>query len=144
MKRYLIATLIGIILAGGGFLVSGCADSPSQPHQTATLGLTISLMNGQVQEAFLNQNIYIKGRVNDRYGLAQRSVRVNFALSPSNLGQITAFASTEPDSASGFGTNVTFVGRSEGVVLITGSVLDQDGHIAVSDTMHVLIKSGNW
>jgi len=142
MNRRLIVSLMVMIFWTTSFM--GCKSSTTQPTQPDHLGLQLSLLNGQVQEAFINQNTYIKGYLYDDYGQAQRGVKVNFTLEPNNLADITPYGYTEPDSASGFSTSVTFIGRTEGVVLLRGYVLDNLYREVASDTIHILIKRGQW
>jgi hypothetical protein len=133
--RLAIPVFLGIALLSGA---TGC-EKPTTPRvDPVQLGLDIYLYQ-HPQEANPNENVYLGGHLLNSLGVAQRGVRVSFSALPDTGRDITPFANTNPDSATGFTTRVTFVGRSPGVYKITGQVLD-GGDIVGRDTVSILVR----
>jgi len=128
------------VLLGVG-VISGCSgcDDPTPPGTNQVqLGLNIYLYN-HPQEANINENVYLAGRLIDATGDTLRNARVTFSVQPDSVGNITPFTSTNPDSSTGFDTRVTFIGRRPGVALITGQVLEGQ-EILGRDTVRIRVR----
>ncbi len=117
---------------------TGCEEPKPPPFDPFQLGLDIYLYQ-HPQESNVNENVYLGGRLNDNLGVAQRGARVSFSVEPDSVGDVTAFANTNPDSSTGFATRVTFIGRRPGVALITGLVLESQ-EILGRDTVRIRVR----
>ncbi len=133
--RRILPVIIGFGLLSG---CTGCNDPTPPRADPMLLGLNIFLYQ-HPQEANVNENVYLGGRLNDRQGVAQGNARVTFSLEPDSVGDVTAFAVTNPDSATGFETRVTFIGRRPGVALITGQVLEGQ-EVLGRDTVRIRVR----
>jgi hypothetical protein len=123
-----------VILSG----CSGCDDPTPPGTNQVQLGLNIFLYR-HAQEANINENVYLGGRLIDAIGDTLREARVTFSVRPDSIGDITPFANTNPDDSTGFATRVTFIGRRPGLALITGQVLDGQ-QILGRDTVSVRVR----
>lgn len=129
------------VILTGMIILSGCSgcDDPTPPGTNQIqLGLNIYLYN-HPQEANINENVYLAGRLIDATGDTLRNARVTFSVQPDSVGNITPFTSTNPDSSTGFDTRVTFIGRRPGVALITGQVLEGQ-EILGRDTVRIRVR----
>ena len=126
---------LGLTLLAG---CSGCDDPTNPPTDPIQLGLNIYLYQ-HAQEASINDNVYIGGRLNDVHGNAQNGARVTFTVDPDSVGDITPFANTNSDSSTGFATRVTFIGRKPGIALITGLVLEGQ-EVLGRDTVRIRVR----
>ena len=148
MKRATLTSRWGWSLVAGiiGLGLAGCNKHTTQPTVPPfQLGLDLHPLGNNPPEGTLGDNVYLAGRLTDQYGQAQRGAKVYFTVDPPNNGQVTAFAYTEPDSASGFKepSRVVFVGSVLGTVVIRGYTLDNGGNEAASDTLHILVQPRN-
>lgn len=117
---------------------TGCDDPTPPGSNQINLGLNIFLFN-HPQEADINENVYLAGRLIDAQGDTLSEARVTFRMEPDTLGEMTPFANTNPDSVTGFNTRVTFIGRRPGIVLITGQVLEGE-NILGRDTVSIRVR----
>ncbi|MBM3328169.1 MAG: hypothetical protein FJY67_01690 [Calditrichaeota bacterium] len=129
------------IVAGIGLAVlSGSECNTRRPPPTGPLyGIDIAL-HGFPPEVDINTNIPLRGEVRDGVGEIQRGVRVWFSVTPDSVGQVTSTAVTEPDSATGFATQVIFIGRKEGNCVIKGALRDAQNRDSFSDTINVRVR----
>ena len=87
----------------------------------------------------INVNIPILGRVTTIHGTSLHGVKVYFVDTPDDLGNITPFSTTEPDSANGFGGRVIFYPISPGQVKIRAYVLNAQEVEVAADSEYVQI-----
>ncbi len=121
-----------------GVLIFGCDNSTQPPPPPPYRTLEIGLYNSP-PEVEPGRNVYLTARVNDQNGVAQQGIRIFFEVTPQDIGQITPWAWTEPDSATGLRERVVFTGSRTGVALITGSCSIGENDTAI-DTVHVQVR----
>ncbi len=134
-------TLLILISIGALSGCTGCNEPTKLPPNPVQLGLNIYL-DHHAQEANVNENVYLGGRLNNNLGVAQDGVTVSFSLQPDSVGSVTAFAVTTTDTAvsrTGFATTVTFIGRRPGVAVITGLVV-VGGEMLGRDTLSIRVR----
>jgi len=143
MKMSLTALLAsaGAIIAT--LFVVSCETPTRTPTPPAHYGLEISLLSNVSREAPIGQNLYVSGHFYNPSGEAQRGAMVHFEVEPAGLATITPYAITEPDSARGFSSLVTFTGRAEGLAVIYAYVNDGNGLELANDTLHVQVVRWN-
>jgi len=116
-----------------GFTESG-ALTTGVPTLLVHIWITLEL-----PEIPVGVNLPINGRVTTLHGTPQRGVQVFFAREPQEIGRITPFARTEPDSANGFRIPVTFNGLTDGLAKIIAHIED-DTHIETArDSLYVWV-----
>jgi hypothetical protein len=128
--------LLAAALFGAG--CGGC-DSPNPVTQDPLVGLSIFLYQ-HAEEARPNENVYIGCTLHDAQGQDVRGQMIYLSVTPDSVGDITRWSPTNPDSATGFDTRVTFIGRRPGVALITGQARDNAGAVIGQDTTHILVR----
>ena len=131
--------LTSVAACGLVLLWQGCEDAthPTPPPPAYTLDIYPA--NG-VPEVVINTNIAIGGRLQDGQGDLVAGKRVYFTIQPEDIGSITTWATTEPDSSDGFRERVIFNGRSLGVALIRGFITDVGGQEAAHDTLSIWVR----
>ena len=128
----LLVVVIGIVV------ISSCDPTTDPPPPPIYQALDIGLYNSS-PEVEPGQNVQIAGRINNNQGEAQRGIRIYFTISPVDIGIITPWSWTEPDSATGLRERVVFNGSQTGTALITGSAEMPSGNTAY-DTVSVLVR----
>lgn len=127
-----------LIVFTGMLVISSCDPSTDPPPPPIFKALDISLYNSP-PEVTPGQNVQIAGRINNDDGEAQRGIRIYFTLDPADIGIITPWAWTEPDSATGLYERVVFNGSQTGTALITGTAEMPSGN-TVNDTVSILVR----
>lgn len=130
---FIVAAVISVSL-----FIGACDNGITNPHPVPPVQtLDIFPVNG-AYEVNLNENFYIGGHFRDQAGNPIRGERVYFSVTPDTVGEITPWATTEPDSSNGFETNVVFYGTVEDTVLIRGWIGNES--IIALDTMRIWVR----
>lgn len=114
-----------------------CPKQVIGPVNTGRRILYVQLDQWRPPEVRLHTNLYVTGRVVTSGGTPQRGIRVYFQVEPPSRGNITPWATTQPDSANGFNTLVTFYGLEEGLAAVIGRGAADSG--IVPDTIYVQV-----
>ena len=136
--RYLLSMLLITALLTG--LMSACdgITDTNDPLPPYTLSIYPII---DTREVLIEKNWGIGGLLINSSRDSLSGYVVNFTLTPDTMGTITSFAHLEKDSSSGFREEVTFYGKREGIVLITGRINKADGSFMVQDTLHLKVHN---
>ncbi|MDP8240586.1 MAG: hypothetical protein P9X24_15955 [Candidatus Hatepunaea meridiana] len=121
-------------------LFGGCDNNVTDPPPLPP-PLTLSVYPIiDTREVNINANLYLGGSLVNQDGDKLRGYTVRLSLDPDTIGTLTPWATTEPDSNSGFKQEVVFNGSKEGVVLIRGWTELGDGTVSSEDTLHIWVR----
>ncbi|NQT35288.1 hypothetical protein HQ587_08865 [bacterium] len=130
---FVVVTAVGVSL-----LIGACDNGITNPPPPPPVQrLEIFPVNG-AYEVDIGKNFYIGAHFHNQTGNPIRGERVYFSVTPDTVGEITPWATTEPDSNNGFETNVVFNGTVKDTVLIRGWVGNEN--IVALDTMSIWVR----